>query len=420
MSENPVSQQQDPLSTTRPASEGRGRRSSGLATLPRPRRSTRLHTVSSLPVAPAEPGRRLRIALIASSRFPIAEPFAGGLEAHVWQLTRSLAARGHDVTLFAGPGSDPSLGAESLPVRTVEVSPAARADVSMGPEVFLEDHHAYLSLMMELTGARAHDFDLVHNHSLHYLPIAMAPALRVPMVSTLHCPPTPWLESALQSGTPSPVHLVAVSGHTARAWSGVAGVRQPVGVVPNGVDLTRWVAGPGGGPLIWSGRIVPEKGTHLAVQAALAAGRELQIAGPVIDHGYFERTIEPFLGLGVTHLGHLGQDELAAAVGRASVALVTPCWDEPYGLVVAEALACGTPVVAFARGGIPEVLTPAVGRLVPAGDVAALAAAIPEAEGLSRAAARERARTHCSVDTMVTRYEQLYASLVSAGVTAAP
>ncbi|KQS73909.1 glycosyl transferase family 1 [Modestobacter sp. Leaf380] len=369
--------------------------------------------------ARADRSRPLRIALIASSRYPIAQPFAGGLEAHVWQLTRSLTARGHDVTLFAGPGSDPSLAVEALPVRPVRVSPAARADVSMGPEVFLEDHHAYLSLMMSLTGERAHDFDLVHNHSLHYLPIAMAPALRVPMLSTLHCPPTPWLESALQSSVPSPVSLVAVSGHTAAAWSGVDGVHQPVGVVPNGVDLTSWTAGPGGGPLVWSGRIVPEKGTHLAVQAALAAGRELQIAGPVVDAGYFERTIAPFLGRGVTHLGHLDQAGLAAAVGRASVALVTPCWDEPYGLVVAEALACGTPVVAFARGGIPEVLTPEVGRLVPAGDVAALAAAIPEAEGLSREAARERARTHCSVETMVTRYEQLYASLVESNATAA-
>lgn len=366
-----------------------------------------------------ESGRPLRIALIASSRYPIAEPFAGGLESHVWQLTRSLVARGHDVTLFAGPGTDPGLPVEHLEVRRLEISPAARADVSMAPEVFLEDHHAYLSLMLELTGRRAHDFDLVHNHALHYLPLAMAPALQVPMVSTLHCPPTPWLESALQSGGPTPAHLVAVSEHTAAAWRTAAGVRQQVGVVPNGVDLDRWTAGPGGGPLIWSGRIVPEKGTHLAVQAALAAGRELQIAGPVVDRGYFERTIAPFLGRGVTHLGHLGHPELARAVGQASVALVTPCWDEPYGLVVAEALACGTPVVAFARGGIPEVLTPACGRLVPAGDVAALAEAIPQAEQLSRTAARERARAHCSVETMVDRYEQLYESLAVPAVATA-
>lgn len=386
------------------------------------RRRSRLHAVPPVPASPpvvADPGRRLRIALIGSSRYPIGEPFAGGLESHVWQLTRSLTARGHEVTLFAAPGSDPQLPVERLAVRPLRISTTARADVSMAPEVFLEDHHAYLALMLELTGRRAQDFDIVHNHATHYLPLAMAPALQVPMVATLHCPPTPWLESALQSDGPTPAHLVAVSGHTAAAWQGSPAVGQRVGVVPNGVDLDRWVAGPGGGPLIWSGRIVPEKGTHLAVQAALAAGRELQIAGPVVDRGYFDRTIAPFLGRGVTHLGHLDHPELAAAVGRASVALVTPCWDEPYGLVVAEALACGTPVVAFARGGIPEILTPQCGRLVPAGDVAALAAAIPEAERLSRAAARERARAHCSVDTMVDRYEQLYGSLVSAAVATA-
>jgi glycosyltransferase involved in cell wall biosynthesis len=215
------------------------------------------------------------------------------------------------------------------------------------------------------------------------------------------------------------VHLVAVSEHTAEAWRSSRGLRQQIGVVPNGVDLTRWVAGPGGGPLIWSGRIVPEKGTHLAVQAALAAGRELQIAGPVVDREYFDRTIAPFLGRGVTHLGHLDHPELARAVGQASVALVTPCWDEPYGLVVAEALACGTPVVAFERGGIPEVLTPECGRLVPPGDVAALAAAIPQAEQLSRADARERARAHCSVETMVDRYERIYGSLAATAVATA-
>lgn len=347
----------------------------------------------------------MRVAVIASSRFPIAQPFAGGLESHVWHLTRQLHRRGHEVTLFAAPGSDPTLPVSVLDVSRVELSAMARADVSMPPRLAMDEHHAYLSLMLDLIDGRAGEFDLVHNHSLHYLPLAMAHGLRIPMVSTLHTPPTPWLESALQTRRHSPVRFVAVSAHTARAWQHVAG---PAWVVPNGVDVTSWTQGPGGGPLIWTGRLVREKGPDLAIAAAARAGLPLQIAGPITDRAFFDAEIDPHLGHGVSYLGHLSHEALAEAVGRACAALVTPRWNEPYGLVVAEALACGTPVVAFARGGIPEILTPECGRLVPADDVEALAGAIPAATALSRDAARARAVTACSLESMVDRYESVY------------
>lgn len=351
----------------------------------------------------------MRVAVIASSRFPIAEPFAGGLESYVWHLTRQLGRRGHQITLFAAPGSDPRLGAETLRVRRATLSRHARSDVSMPPRTVMAEHHAYLSLMLELIGPRSAEFDVVHNHSLHYLPIAMAPALRTPMITTLHTPPTPWLESALQTGAGSSVHFVAVSGHTGRSWRQHARVAE---VVPNGVDVSRWRFGPGGGPLIWSGRIVPEKGPDLAIAAATQAGRPLQLAGPIVDAGFFRREIAPHLGAGVSYLGHLSQRELARAVGRASAALVTPRWNEPYGLVVAEALACGTPVAGFARGGIPEIVTPRCARLVAPTDVRALADAIPAVTALSRRAARARAVSFCSLEAMIGRYEEIYQAVL--------
>ncbi|MGN0126104.1 MAG: glycosyltransferase, partial [Rhodococcus sp. (in: high G+C Gram-positive bacteria)] len=117
----------------------------------------------------------LRIALIASNRYPIRQPFAGGLEAHVWHLAHALGRDGHEVTLFAAPGSDPDLPASFLEVPPFEAGELARSDVSMPPaNGFLGDHHAYLSLMLDLAGPSADAFDVVHNHSLHYLPIAMA------------------------------------------------------------------------------------------------------------------------------------------------------------------------------------------------------------------------------------------------------
>jgi Glycosyltransferase Family 4 len=139
----------------------------------------------------------LRVALIASNRFPISQPFAGGLEAHVWHLARSLTALGHHVALFAATGSDSELGCDSLSVRNLTLSSAAAADPSASAPAFMADHHAYLTLMMQLANASAEPFDLIHNHSLHHLPVAMAPLLNTPMLTTVHTPPTPWLESAL-------------------------------------------------------------------------------------------------------------------------------------------------------------------------------------------------------------------------------
>lgn len=355
----------------------------------------------------------LRVAIIGSSRFAIAEPFAGGLEAHVWALADGLLRRGHAVTLFAGPGSDPALAAEIFDLRAPRISDAARADVSMPAPQWLDEHHAYLKVMVRLGRRGDADFDVVHNHSLHYLPIAMASALRVPLLSTLHTPPTPWLESAIQASDDAQIAFAAVSAHTAHAWSHLL---DDVQVVHNGVDLTRWTPGPGGDALVWSGRIAPEKGTHLAIDAAVMAGVPLRVAGPIADAAYFEAEIRARLAApGVEYLGHLTHAELRDVVGRSAAALVTPCWDEPYGLVVAEALALGTPVLGFARGALPELLDAACGRLVAPGDAVALAQAISAVPRLARAAARRRAVEHCSIDAMIGRYERLYEQLGTGG-----
>ncbi|WP_373461224.1 glycosyltransferase [Streptomyces sp. WY228] len=163
--------------------------------------------------------------------------------------------------------------------------------------------------------------------------------------------------------------------------------------------------------LVWSGRIVPEKGTHLAIEAAELSGRRLRIAGPVGDADYFEAYVRPRLGRTITYEGHLHQPDLCALVGSSAAAVVTPCWDEPYGLVVAEALACGTPVCGFARGALPEIVTPACGRLVEPGDSTALAKAVEPTIGLSRHDARRHAEASCSMDVMTARYERFYRSV---------
>jgi glycosyltransferase involved in cell wall biosynthesis len=351
--------------------------------------------------------QRLRICLIASSRFPVGEPFMGGLEAHTHALAGALVRRGHEVGLFAAPGSDPALGVTELPAAPFASSHSARADVGASPECWMREHHAYLELMLGLARGRFGHFDLVHNNSLHHLPVAMSEAVDAPVVTTLHTPPLSWLESAIRFAPPTS-RFVAVSESIARAWRHATRTR----IVPNGVDTTAWLPGPGGGAALWFGRIVPEKAPHEALLAAHAAGRSLHLAGPVHDVHYFEHEVLRWMKSGDRYLGHLRGAQLRSAVAGASVAVVTPQWEEPFGLVAAEAMACGTPVAAYDRGALREVVSPESGVLVPPGDVEGLGRAIGAAACLDRDAVRHRVVEHFSLDRMVDDYVLVYGDLI--------
>ena len=251
--------------------------------------------------------------------------------------------------MFAAPGSDLGFPVGTLPVSTYHGSDAARADVAAPPEAVdggaprLPDADA---------GPRADgadDFDLVLNNSLHHLPVAMAPSLRIPVVTTLHTPPVPWLESAIEvaggAGT-----FVAVSRAMRTAWSPR---RVSAVMILNGVDPDRWVPGPGGEDAVWSGRLVAGEGSARGDRrgASHRSGdhRGGADAGPrVLRPRDPAATRRP----GVRYAGHLDQRAALRPGGSSAVAVVTPQWDEPYGLVAAEAMACGTPVAAYARGGL--------------------------------------------------------------------
>lgn len=349
----------------------------------------------------------LRVAVIAHLKHAITEPFAGGLEMHTHMLVNALRERGHDVTLFASTRSDPALGVEAICDETslLETGIAEANDVA-----FFREHHAYLRLMTEL---RIRPFDVIHNNSLHYLPVSMAGTISTPMLTTLHTPPFCWLESGIRLGGPA-MQYVAVSAATARMWAHVARIDE---IIPNGIDLARFPyrAVPANDPyLIWYGRIVPEKGLDLAIDAARLTGLPLRIAGPISDRAFFTDTIAPRLDDTMTYVGHLDHIDLSRLVGGARAALCTPRWEEPYGLVVAEALACGTPVAAFRRGGIPDILDASCGTLAEPDNVAGLAEATANAVSLDRFACRSRAEAHCDAVAMVDRYEALYSKLIAA------
>jgi glycosyltransferase involved in cell wall biosynthesis len=150
----------------------------------------------------------------------------------------------------------------------------------------------------------------------------------------------------------------------------------------------------------------------LAIAASRKARLDLRIAGPISDRAYFERDIAPALDQHARYAGHLSHSELANLIGGASALLFSPLWDEPYGLVLAEALACGTPIASFARGAVAEILDASCGIMVPPGDVGALAQAARDVQHLRRSDCRRRAEDIADFGVMISQYEGMYHRLI--------
>jgi glycosyltransferase involved in cell wall biosynthesis len=201
--------------------------------------------------------------------------------------------------------------------------------------------------------------------------------------------------------------LVTVSDANAAAWR-ERGARIRA-VIPNGVDVARIPFGAGGGSyLLAAGRIAPEKGIDAAARIARAVGLPLRVVGDVYDERA-RRSIDP---AGVTFDGPRPRDEVFRIMGAAAALVMPVRWDEPFGLVAIEAMAAGTPVVAYRRGGLAEVIEDGrTGFLVAPGDEAAFADAVRRAGTIDRAACRAHAARAFSLERMVQAYATLYAEL---------
>ncbi|WP_404385980.1 glycosyltransferase [Knoellia locipacati] len=355
----------------------------------------------------------MRIAMLATSRHPIVEPYAGGQESHTALLARGLRRQGHHVRLYACAGSDPALADEIVPyVELPGLSEVAGLDYAL-PADFLDDHAAFTGAVGHLLEQRG--VDVVHNQSLHFLPLALSGALSVPVVTTLHTPPLPWMEMGIALAGPLAAY-VCVSLANSTGWTTLpAGPR----IIHNGVEDDGGGPGEGGEHLVWTGRLTPEKGTDLAIRAARAAGRRLRIAGPVSDRGWFDEVVAPELDGDIEYVGHLSHAELATLVRGSAATFVTPRWDEPFGLVAAESVMWGTPVVALDRGGLSEFITADLGVMVDSdGDddtlVHRLADAVPAATGLHRRDVHAAARAALGSQRMVDDYVALYRELLEA------
>ena len=366
-------------------------------------------TVAAQPAARYPRTDKLRIALIGPARYPVREPYAGGLEAFCHTMVAALRDLGHDVDFFAAQGSDGNDKAFELPGVDWGEDKDNATDTTY-PEGGRERENAAFVQLRQLLVARG--YDVVHNNSLnpYIFPSALSPE-PLPMLTTLHTPMVEEIQATITAAGLRAGRFAAVSRTTARDWRLPT---EPV-IIPNGVDVNLWRPGPGGDTAVWFGRLVPEKGAHLAIDACRAADIPLVLAGRNGDHRYVRDEITPRLGAGAEWVGELSHAELRKLVADCAVALATPRWEEPFGLVAFEAMACGTPVAGFERGGMGELLRSAPVGLAPADDVAKLAAQIEKARELDRAQVREWVVRNHSLAQTAKRYTEIFRQVAAFG-----
>jgi glycosyltransferase involved in cell wall biosynthesis len=367
------------------------------------RRDGATPTAAPAPLDPAP----LRIAMLAPPWITVPPTGYGGVESVVSALTEALVALGHDVTLFCAPGS-------ASAARVVPLLELAHPD-EIERALYESDHVARAFAAVDgHEGLPA--FDVVHDHC-GFTALALADRLDVSLVHTLHGPFDAGT-AAFYAGHGHKGALVAISD--AQAASAPAGV-VPSAVIRNPVDVAAWpLQVVKDDYLLWIGRMNAEKGPHRAIAAAREAGVPLVLAG-VIQPGqeaFFAREVAPHLdGDRVRFVGEVGGAVKRALFAGARGLLMPIRWNEPFGMVMIEAAACGTPVIAFDEGAAPEIVVDgSTGFLV--ADEGAMAAAVHRLSSLSPRDCRDWVVEHCDATVVARAYAELYASVADRPVPA--
>ncbi|MGH3301594.1 MAG: glycosyltransferase [Streptosporangiaceae bacterium] len=364
----------------------------------------------------------MKIAIMAPLVTAIREPQLGGSQAFVSDLARGLTGRGHDVHVYAASGSqipgvevidtgiDPAFLAASLYRAFV---PGGGAAPEAAPAGTAAAESAFAAAYATMRRTR---YDVIHNHAFDAPAVQLAPALHAPVVHTLHLPPDEQVSAALRQAERcgSPPAIAAVSAFQAGAWRRVVRVDAILPPYPRTAGI-RW-SGLAGNGALFAGRLSPEKGAAEAIDIACAAGMPIHVYGDGYDPEYSREQIEPRRSWpGVTIHEAVPRTALWEAMARAAVVLFPARWDEPFGMAAAEAQACGTPVVAFRRGGLSEVIMDGVtGFLVPPDDLQAAAAAVSDAAGISRSACRDHAEGQLDLELSLDAHERLYRRVAGA------
>jgi UDP-glucose:tetrahydrobiopterin glucosyltransferase len=364
----------------------------------------------------------VRIALVAPLVSTIAQPYLGGAQALLADLAQGLVQHGHTVTLFARQASSvPGVSIEPITVPE-SVQPASFTEPLQERSAdagFFAQANLFLELFLRLR-QRTAEFDLIHVHAFDWPAFTCSTLIQdIPVIHTLHLPAlSPEINTALQvmDRQGHPVTLVTVSHACARTYASYTSIDR---VIYNGLNLAAIPFMPKlapDAPLLFAGRISAEKGVEAAIEIAEQAQYRLLIAGGIYDRAYFEQRIVPKLRRArgrVTYVGLLERLALWKIMGQALGLLFPIEWDEPFGLTAVEAMATGTPVIAYRRGAAEEVIRHGeTGFLVEPGERSHAAALVDDLFDIPRAHCRAHVETHFSLERMINAYEQVYRSVI--------
>jgi glycosyltransferase involved in cell wall biosynthesis len=334
----------------------------------------------------------LRVAMLAPISWRVPPRHYGPWEQFVSLLTEGLVARGVDVTLFATADS-------VTRARLVGTAPAGYSeDPGVDPKVWESLH---ISAVFE----RAAEFDVIHN-SFDFLPLTYSRLVDTPVVTTIHGFSSPRIVPVYEKYDRDGYYVAISDADRHKALEYVA-------TIHHGIDMEQFPVGTGtGGYLLFFGRIHPEKGTAEAIDVAARTGMPLTIAGIVQDEAYFEELVAPRVdGDRVSYLGPVAAGERAALLGGARALLHLVSFDEPFGFSVVEAMACGTPVIAYPRGSMPEIVRDGEnGFLVRS--LPDAVTAVTAARGLDRHVVRASVERRFASERMVDDYLAVYRKVV--------
>ena len=338
----------------------------------------------------------MRIAQVAPLYESVPPQTYGGTERVVSYLTEELVRQGHDVTLFASGDS----------VTDAELVPCAPRSLRLDENVI--DPYARQIVELEAVAARANEFDVIHWH-LDYFHFPISRRMATPSVTTLHGRlDIPELQPLYDEFGDMPV--VSISNDQRAPlpqanWVATIHHGMPPDELEPRLDPGEYLA--------FLGRISPEKRADRAIEVARRAGMPLRIAAKVddVDRAYFEEHIEPLLEADhVEYIGEIATDAKADFLGHAAALLFPIDWSEPFGLVMIEAMACGTPVIAYRSGSVPEVISDGVNGFV-VEDIDGSVAAVERLESLSRAGCRQVFEERFTAERMARNYVALYERL---------
>lgn len=339
----------------------------------------------------------MKVAVTVDPYIAVPPRHYGGIERVVDFLVRGLVRRGHEVTLFAHPGSE--------------------VECRLHP-YGVPPHHRSIDRVKELcqVGAgllrRFRSIDIVHSFGRLAALLPILPMRSIAKLQTYQRDLLP------HRGIRRAVALAGASLQFTACASHMYEGRSLSGrwtTVFNGVDLDKYELVPevaSDAPLVFLGRIEPIKGVHNAVAIAKAARRRLVIAGNVSDQGYFDDVIAPEIDdQSVRYVGAVDDREKNALLGSAAALVMGIEWDEPFGIVMAESMACGTPVIGFARGSVPEVVRDGLSGYV-VHDVDGAVSAVSKLAALSRESVRRDAEDRFAADVIVSEYVRVYERLL--------